>query len=112
MKLSIQSLIEKRKTSILTPVLGVGLQILSWLILFPVGVAVHKDPVGTAIFSGFAFIWFFIPLASIFGFYAGLKYMSKNGKDFLAIAGVCLNTTWLILFLLICYMVFYIGITV
>ena len=105
-------LLKQRKTSILIPILGVGLQVLSWLVLFPVGVAVHKIPVGAAIFSGFSFVWFFIPLASVFGFYAGVKYLKQNGKDLVAISGIALNVLWFVLFLLVCYMVFYIGITV
>jgi len=111
MKMPLQSLTGKRNTSILTPFFGIGLQALSWFILFPIGVAAHEDPVGKSIFTGCSVIWFLIPTAGIFGLCSGVNYVSKNGRDFWAIAGIGLNTLWLILFLFVCYMVFHVGVS-
>ena len=102
---------ENRKTSILTPIIGIAVQVLSWLVLFPIGVAVHKHPLGSVVFNVFAALWFFIPMAAIFGLYAGIVYIRQKGKDTIVSAGVCLNLLWFTGFLCVCYLVFYLGVT-
>ena len=102
----------KRSTSILTPAVGIATQVACWFPLFLFGVEFHKNEVAIGIASIFAFIWFFIPLASIYGIYAGVRYLAKNGFDYLAILGVIFNLIWFTLLVLASYLVFVIGIHV
>jgi hypothetical protein len=111
MKIWIEEITKIRYTAILVPIIGVGLQIVSWLILFPIGIAMHKDPIGVPVLNVVSAIWFFIPSFSLFGIYAGVKFLKKNGTDLFAFIGIALNTVWFLIFLLISYLVFYVGIT-
>ena len=110
MQFTLRPLLEQRQTSILTPVIGVAVQVLTWPVLFLIGVDVHRDP--PALFKALSMAWFFIPLLSLFGCYAGARYAREHGNDPLAIAGVGLNLLWFALFALVCHLVFNVGITV
>ena len=102
-------LIENPATPFVTSVGVIGLQALSWLLLFPLVVATHRDP--PLVLQAAEMVWFFLPLLSVVGILSALKGLRQRRGMALSALGLFLNACYLIAFMLVIFVVFVIGVT-
>ncbi|URZ04038.1 hypothetical protein [Clostridium felsineum] len=112
MKSFFNKLINKNVSSILIILIGLTIQSVTYPILFVIGVINHLNERVMSVISILALIWSFIPLVSIVGIIISTIQIYKRNVSKLPIIGLILNIIWLILFLLVAYFIFTVGVSV
>ena len=95
-----------RYSTLLFPIIGTVIQIIFWIVLFLFGVDVHKDPFWHEVIGILAFIWFFVPLLSIYGMCISYKQIIVK-KTLFPIMGMMFNIVWFLIFSYIAFLAFF-----
>ncbi|HEY0035961.1 MAG TPA: hypothetical protein VGB66_04690 [Longimicrobium sp.] len=77
-----------------------GVQVISWPVLFVIGVAVHKNVTAITLMAIPAVLWFLLPLGSIYGLYIVAKQNARRQGGCLPVAGFAANVLYLLFGLL------------
>jgi hypothetical protein len=88
----------------------VGIQVLSWPVLFLIGVAVHKNVTAITLMAIPAVLWFLLPLGSVYGLYIGFTQNVRREGGCLSLVGIAANVLYL-LFGLLTWAVVLAGVT-
>lgn len=79
----------------------VALQVLSWPILFLVGVAVHKNVTAITLMGIPFALWVLLPLGSVYGLYIGFAQNVRRQGGCLPVVGIVANVLYLLFGLLL-----------
>lgn len=112
MKSLFDKLINKNSSSLLIILIGLLIQVITYPILFIFGFTNHLNERVIYIFEILSLIWFLVPLVSILGIVIAIIQIHKQNVSKLPIIGLISNIIWLILFLLVTYFVFTVGMSV
>ena len=77
-----------------------GVQVISWPVLFVIGVAVHKNVTAVTLMAIPALLWLLLPLGSVYGLYIGFAQNFRRQGCCLSLAGIGANVMYLLFGLL------------
>lgn len=112
MKSLFEKLLKKDSSSLLIALLGLITQVITYPILFIFGITNHLNERVMKVFVVLGLIWFIIPIVSLEGIIIAIIQIRKRNVSKLPIIGLILNIIWLILFFLVSYFAFTVGISV
>jgi len=78
----------------------VCVQVISWPVLFVIGVAVHKNVTAITLMAIPAVLWILLPLGSVYGLYIGFTQNVRREGGCLSFMGIAANVLYLLLGLL------------
>jgi hypothetical protein len=91
---------------------GLLLQLLGFPLLLTLSVFWQDQPLLQMIAFTLLLIWFFLPVAGLFGMIVGVKCYLRNVGTFLPFLGIVMNALWLAAGGVICFYLFVIKISV
>lgn len=78
----------------------VGVQVISWPVLFLIGVAVHKNVTAISLMRIPGALWLLLPLGSVYGLYIGSQQNARRQGGCLPVVGFGANALYLLFGLL------------
>jgi hypothetical protein len=101
--------IEHPAIPFVTSIGSIGLQVLSWPLLFVVGVAVHRNPPVVLQLAEVA--WCALPLLSLLGIVSASMRLRRKRNVLVSSIGLALNAGYFVLFVLAIFLVCVMGVT-
>lgn len=108
---AIKDILGQKYTSLAIAILGVLIQGSSWIVIFPIGVILHKNETAQPLLGLISFVWFFFPIIGLLGIFSGIRHIKKESVSFFPVIGVLLNFAWLGGLAVACYLFLFLGLT-